>query len=566
MSLPFWKRSFRGKLLLGFLVIGLAPLILSTALMLSIFRLTLDQGAEEDAQVQLGSMAGALDALLTDGAGVMDRLSGEEVVRQTLSGQESAPREVYLALYTAAQPLLDRASLSLYDYFGQRLYSTTGGRGQAHLPTDWGILAAAAESRGMVLRDVEPFGTDGQTEERLRAACAVRDGSALLGYVVMEISDPHFQRLFDGRYGAAGGVVLLDPFWNPVYASPGSRGEQLAPTLRAQLLAGRPLADESGTYHYFLHSDTGGRYTLLLQRPNPMTAGTMHLLLLISAGTILFCLALCAVFSLTLSRQLFEPIRALNDAMGEVEQGNLSVRVESPSTDETGQLAGHFDRMVERLQGHLDESLRRQRELNDAQVRMMQAQLNPHFLYNTLDTVKWLGKIHQVPEVATISADLAEILRSSISGEEFIPLARELTLLRRYVEIQRIRFAGRFVFHIQVPEEYDALPVPKLVLQPLVENAIIHGLDGATGGEITVTAQRLGDELRIAVTDDGCGMTEDSLHRFHTRTPATEGHLGLYNVDAILRLHYGEGSGLHINSINGAGTSIWFSLPVTKVV
>ncbi len=562
MRIPLWKRSFRGKLFLAFLVIGLVPLVLSMVLMLSIFRRTLDQDAADTAQVQLSSMAGELDALLSDGAGVMERLSGEEVLRQALAGQEHTPREIYLALYTAAQPLLNRADLSLYDYFGQRLYSTTGERRQAHLPTDWDILAAAAESDGMVLRDVERFGLGTQTGERLRAAQAVRDGSAVLGYIVIEMTDDHFQRLFDGRYGAAGGVILLDRFWSTIYSSPGSQGDQLTPTLRTRLLTDKPLADEGGAYSYFVHTDAGGRYTLLLQRPNPMTAGTMRLLLLISAATILACLALCAVFSLNMSRQLFEPIRALNDAMGEVEHGNLDVRVESPSTDETGQLAGHFDRMVEKLQDHLDESLRRQKELNDTQVLMMQAQLNPHFLYNTLDTIKWLGKIHQVPEVATISADLADILRSSISGDEFVPLSRELTLLRRYVEIQKIRFAGRFAFHIQVPEEYGGLPIPKLILQPLVENAIVHGLDGAAGGEITVSARRQGDELCLTVTDDGCGMTEESLQRFRARSRASEGHLGLYNVDAILRLHYGEASGLRIMPTGGAGTTIWFSLPI----
>lgn len=125
------------------------------------------------------------------------------------------------------------------------------------------------------------------------------------------------------------------------------------------------------------------------------------------------------------------------------------------STDELGQLAGRFNRMVERLRAHLEESVRRRQELSDAQIRMMQAQLNPHFLYNTLDTVKWMGKINKVPEVATVAADLADILRSSISGGEFVTLGEELTTLDRYVEIQSIRFPGKFAL-VKDVEDFGA--------------------------------------------------------------------------------------------------------------
>ena len=192
----------------------------------------------------------------------------------------------------------------------------------------------------------------------------------------------------------------------------------------------------------------------------------MRLLYIVSALTILICLALCAAVSMRISRQLFEPVRALNAAMGAVEEGKLDTRLEVRSTDELGQLAGRFNRMVERLRAHLEESVRRRQELSDAQIRMMQAQLNPHFLYNTLDTVKWMGKINKVPDVATVAADLADILRSSISGGEFVTLGEELTTLDRYVEIQSIRFPGKFALVKDVEDLALDVLVPKLMLQP----------------------------------------------------------------------------------------------------
>ena len=274
------------------------------------------------------------------------------------------------------------------------------------------------------------------------------------------------------------------------------------------------------------------------------------------------------------SKQLFEPIRALNSAMSEVERGNLEVQVASERIDEMGQLAGRFDRMVSTLRDNLAESVRQQRELGDAQIRMLQAQLNPHFLYNTLDTIKWMGKINQVPEVATISADLADILRCSITDQEFVTLEQELRLLDRYVEIQKIRFSGKFQFRTQVDGAILDVLVPKLMLQPLVENAIVHGFEDREGGEILIPHRHLqllslppgGDEeLEVTVRDDGRGMSEESIRRFQAQTTASGGgHLGLYNVDAILRLHYGADHGLEFPFTGGRGTCVRIRLPISR--
>ena len=251
--------------------------------------------------------------------------------------------------------------------------------------------------------------------------------------------------------------------------------------------------------------------------------------------------------------------------MAAVEGGDLDVRVEVPGTDEMSQLAGRFNRMTERLKTNLTDSIRQQQELGDAQIRMMQAQLNPHFLYNTLDTLKWMGKIHHVPEVATISADLADILRRSISADEFVRLEDELRLLERYVEIQKIRFAGKFEFRAAMDEDLLDIPVPKLMLQPLVENAIIHGFEDGMPGEITVTAARAGDDLLLTVQDNGCGMSPESLRRFQEQTPPAGRHLGLHNVDAILRLNYGQERGLKfLPPPGGRGTCIRISIPITR--
>ena len=542
--------SFRNKLLLAFLLIGVVPLLICTVLMLNIFRVTLAGNARDAAEAELDGAVGSFDSLLLGGAEVLDALSCDRLICSELAQPgAAASQSVYDALYSLSSELRGQADFALYSSDGALLF-TTGTGSADELNVHWGLLNSAAGSDGAVFA-----GSGGS----FQAAKAVSDSSGPIGYAVMSLNRDQLDELFSAYVGT-GGLLLLDPYWDCVYSSQNADGETLAPLLRDRLLSGQSLSDGSGSEFYVAESATSG-FVLLYVQPEPVADWVMRLLYIVAAVTILICLALCALVSMRLSRQLFEPIRELNAAMGAVEEGRLDTRLEVRSTDEMGQLAGRFNRMVERLHAHLDESVRRRQELSDAQIRMMQAQLNPHFLYNTLDTVKWMGKINKVPEVATVAADLADILRSSISGDEFVTLSQELTTLNRYVEIQSIRFPGKFTLTTDVDEASLDVLVPKLMLQPIVENSIIHGF-AESGGTISVTARLDAGELEVTVRDDGCGMSDESMKRF--RDPGANEkrhHLGLRNVDAILRLHYGEGHGLRFLPTEGHGTCVSMNLP-----
>ncbi len=542
--------SFRNKLLLAFLLIGVVPLLICTVLMLNIFRVTLAGNARDAAEAELDGAVGSFDSLLHGGTEVLDALSCDRLICSELAQPgAAASQSVYDALYSLSSELRGQADFALYSSDGALLF-TTGTGSADELNVHWGLLNSAAGSDGAVFA-----GSGGS----FQAAKAVSDSSGPIGYAVMSLNRAQLDELFSAYVGT-GGLLLLDPYWDCVYSSQNADGETLAPLLRDRLLSGQSLSDGSGSEFYVAESATSG-FVLLYVQPEPVADWVMRLLYIVAAVTILICLALCALVSMRLSRQLFEPIRELNAAMGAVEEGRLDTRLEVRSTDEMGQLAGRFNRMAERLRAHLDESVRRRQELSDAQIRMMQAQLNPHFLYNTLDTVKWMGKINQVPEVATVAADLADILRSSISGNEFVTLSQELTTLNRYVEIQSIRFPGKFTLTTDVDEAAPDVLVPKLMLQPIVENSIIHGF-AESGGTISVTARLDAGELEVTVRDDGCGMSDESMKRF--RDPGANEkrhHLGLRNVDAILRLHYGEGHGLRFLPTEGRGTCVSMNLP-----
>ncbi len=164
-------------------------------------------------------------------------------------------------------------------------------------------------------------------------------------------------------------------------------------------------------------------------------------------------------------------------------------------------LARRFNGMVGALKRNQEQLVENQRELNQAQIRMLQAQLNPHFLCNTLDTMKWIGKIHQVPQVALMAANLGDILRFCISREEFVPISREVEILRRYMEIQSIRLSGRCSLTVELPGELEGVLVPRMILQPIVENAVLHGLPGVENGVVQVKVWKEGERMKITVTD-----------------------------------------------------------------
>ena len=196
----------------------------------------------------------------------------------------------------------------------------------------------------------------------------------------------------------------------------------------------------------------------------------------------------------------------------------------------------------------------------------MQAQLNPHFLYNTLDTIKWVAKANQVPEVATLSSSLATILRAGISENQFCMLEKELDLVRNYCDIQKIRFDDCFDLEIDVPDDIKKAYVPKLILQPIVENSIIHGLEGRRDGHINITAVKRERDpdteiLEITVTDNGKGINDEMIALIEADDPAAlEGHLGIKNVNTIIRLYYGKEYGVHATRLEN-GTEMKVTLP-----
>ncbi|MDR1108923.1 MAG: sensor histidine kinase [Spirochaetaceae bacterium] len=283
----------------------------------------------------------------------------------------------------------------------------------------------------------------------------------------------------------------------------------------------------------------------------------------------LFFLICSMVISLFISRRISKPIKELRRSMVAVEQGNFDIQADIRSSNEIGELGKDFNIMV----GEIKELLRRvtleQEQKRKSELKALQMQINPHFLYNTLDSVIWMAEGGKQAEVIAMSSALARLFRLSISkGKEIIDVASEIEHVKNYLTIQKIRYKDRLDYRIEVEEGIKFFQIVKIILQPLVENAIYHGIkNSAAAGTVVISGRRTPEGMELAVRDDGAGMDAAALERVRQRlrSPFLEtpepGGVGVRNVDERIKLYFGPAYGLEFESRENEGTTVFIRLP-----
>ena len=560
----YLSRSFRNRLFATYLTASLVPLLICSVLLLQIFRARLTTNAEAEAQTHLKTVSQSLETLYEGFARVAALVENPAVV-SAMQEDFDNDVQIYSLLFDATEGMRSYARFDLYDAEGKWRYSTNATQVTTFLPTNWGVLHSATPPADplvfIVAEDTAATGNPLLQE----AVLITGEDNNIVGYLLISTNPENFRFLLDGKYGDQNILLLLNRYWRPVYCTQPAMAASLASQLRQQVLSNRSLDESSDNFIYSAayHKSTG--LFIVLQRPQVFNRNTMNIVYTVSFISALAFILLSIFMNIQLSKQLFSPIERLHQAIEEVTKNNLEAYVFHARQDELGQLSDQFNGMLVALKRNREQLVENRRELNEAQIRMLQAQLNPHFLCNTLDTMKWISKIHKVPDVALMSTNLAEILRFCITPDEFVPLYLEAEVLKRYIEIQNIRLSNVFDFDVILPSELEDCMVPKMMLQPIVENAIIHGLEGADSGSIRVEAKRLsGDLLQITVTDNGCGLPDEMMGQYSDRDEDSHrGHLGLYNVDTILRKHYGTDFGLFLsNRQDGSGAVVTAVLPI----
>lgn len=272
--------------------------------------------------------------------------------------------------------------------------------------------------------------------------------------------------------------------------------------------------------------------------------------------------------SYVISRWFTKPITELSANMKKVQDGDLSVRVKTKNNDEMGDLGESFNVMTERLEMSLERILIEQEEKRISELNSLRAQINPHFLYNTLDSIIWMAECNQTEQVVDMTSALSKMLRASINRQKGdATLQLELQNAVNYLKIQKFRYSNKLDFKINVNKKLFNRKVVHLVLQPLIENAIYHGIKANKGaGNIEIKAYEENGLLYIQVIDDGVGMDAETVESLFKRERGNDFGIGIYNVNRRIKLIYGEAYGLSIDSEMNKGTTVTILLPSQNVV
>ncbi len=266
------------------------------------------------------------------------------------------------------------------------------------------------------------------------------------------------------------------------------------------------------------------------------------------------------------SRSATKRIQDLIRQMAKVVQGDFAVQLNPGNNDEIGQLTKSFNYMISEIERLIEEKYRLGKEVKHLELKALQAQINPHFLYNTLDLINWMSVRYKAHEIRTLVSALSKFYKLSLSkGEDMVTVREELEHVSTYVQIQNMRYEDRIKLIVDVPETLLDCQILKLVVQPLVENAIFHGimLKDEESGTVRISGEIYLDNLFLHVKDDGIGMSKDKIHNILSGKVNTQDHhgYGVRNIHERLHLNYGNGFGLSYRSVYGMGTTVTIKIP-----
>lgn len=262
------------------------------------------------------------------------------------------------------------------------------------------------------------------------------------------------------------------------------------------------------------------------------------------------------------------PLQTLSSHMRAIEAGDFTNRVEINSNDEIGQLGRRYNHMADSIENLIEQVYKMEISQKQAEIEYLKMQINPHFLYNTLDTISWMARMEDKDDIAQVTTALAELLRATIKQNSFITVREELKSVRNYVFIQEYRFGDKIRVCYDIDGTVRDYVIPNFILQPLVENAIIHGLEPKlTWGKLTIGSYIEGDHLHFRVTDDGIGMNAQAVEKLYEECLCqdSKNSIGIKNVYLRLHNYYGEDSTFVINSREGEGTTVAFSIAIKRL-
>ncbi|MFB5675063.1 sensor histidine kinase [Paenibacillus terreus] len=386
-------------------------------------------------------------------------------------------------------------------------------------------------------------------------------------YIVVNIREDGFRKLVQGDTGTGASSFLLNTEGETVYPMKEPLVRQAVDSGNLRHMMNRPEGSQSfelDSKAYLLNYARLGiaDWTMTTIQSQAGVLKDMVYVKWLIAGVALAAFAVTTLISGAFTRYLLKPLQGLLKVMKRVENNDLSARFESGSGDELAQVGFRFNRMLEQIVVLIEEVTQAQMHKRSAEIKALSGQMDPHFLYNTLNTIYWKLNLQQVGPSQKMVMSLSRLFQLGLNnGQEITTLAKELEHVRQYLELQSSCYEGLFSYEIHVHEpDLSALSIPRIILQPLVENSILHGFrDLVNGGRIEIEIAGNGERWTLAVRDNGSGMDKDQVRTLFWRE--SEKGYAVSNLIRRLQLYYGDSAGFHVDSTPEHGTEIRISLP-----
>ncbi len=327
------------------------------------------------------------------------------------------------------------------------------------------------------------------------------------------------------------------------------------------------LIDNKNGFNNLLTYKHSSKYNLILLGGINMdlVLGNLDIIVYILLFTVCFTVVLCIIFSLILSKTINTPLKTIVKSMEKMETGDFDIQIPMNREDEFGYVAKQFNSMTKKIKDLFIKDHEKQELLRISELKNLQSQINPHFIANTLDSIKYLAKIENNEEIFIMTKSLSSLLKKSFrTANEFESIQSCLKSLDDYIAIQKIRFSNKFDVIMDFEPEILDYKVPSLLLQPIVENAMLHGIEPSPKqGLLTIIGYRSNQMLIIRIADNGIGMAPETCQSLLSTIDHSSStlHIGIRNIHQRIQLYYGDTYGITLESCLNKGTTVTITLP-----
>ena len=571
--------SIRTKLIIGFLTI-LLPLVLILSIVFYSYsaEIVLKQSLEQTREIveqfsisldnYMGLMRNKME-ILADSPTIQEELNThqdkEDIKNDSFYSRNKRIRRIMLQIYSS----VTMNDVEIYGINETNHYLSLWSK-KYEIP-DKDILfgnANLSKGRSVLVNNIN----DADTIQMIKMVKDLQTYKPI-GYIRFGLKRNYIEKMAKNiNFGSDGGIVIFDENLNKISGI--AHDSVLSKLLKEKPSIGN-FSYSEGKNEYtavHIHSDSTGWTTvgvIPLRYINKDLAGIQYLTVIIIVLTIIIGVTV----SVIIAQSLILPLENTVNALEKFSRGDFAVHLKENRCDEIGKLNRIFNKAIKEI-NELMQKVTQSEILNkEMEFKTLQSQMNPHFLYNTLDTINWLAFKEKQTEICNLVAAISSLIRASISNKKsIITIEHELDYVKNYIYIQHIRYKDRFDTIYDIDESLLKQAVPKLIIQPIVENAIIHGIENSKNKNLLyISVKRENECIVIIVKDTGIGMTDEKVSELLKEPLNAEGdeqkahtNLGLYAVHKRIQLMYGDLYGLTVHSQAGEGTTVTLHIPFTK--